>query len=911
MLAAPGSVGRSAARKAEVVEALTKAILDDPEPGVTNAWPEVPAPVLAGGPGQVGRAVKKDVLAVVKQVCKVQLIMNNHVRTGMIARDQDEEELLAWRQLLGPGPSKTETVLNRLLQLEIAATTLGDEVRTGLTLPLEVVQLSAQTRNAFAQFTFTGNDKLGGMSVNRFGGFLKRSWRVNDWTWGRIDAATMLCRIVLHPARVRRTAHLSGYLDGLRGLLPGLDPAAYVAALSTLVDATVTEIVDDLFPKNLQNDGRIRDLRARAVRELTKVFDLRIDVEDLDVSLPAVADLFAWALQLEVVPGEMPALARAIRADAIDGANARSRGALFLAENETLLAALEARDRAGAGAPRPSEENTEEAEARAAENWAALGAFDRGGIGGEPLADEGSSDQMIRTATTAAAVAATVIDSSRSGLGAVKVVTRPLRGALLVPFWVIMGLSSKSVLARSLALLGLALGGALLVLSLFGVLPEIFTGPAVALGSGAVLAAFAFGAMRSGTLLHGLVLLSPVIPLVVYANDQARRPAGATDPAQPAAAEQGVGVLVVILALVLALMILGSLPATTGSVLGALDRLADRRNIPAIWVRRGMPARVLGALIRRSLGLLATGLRLLTWVVLLAVAVILVRWLLSGSWQGHLTDAQDNLHRLTSLAVGAVVLGALFAYGLGRALQVIRPTIVPDESGTMKTVTRWRFQPLTHPAGAVAGWAVLYGAGYLVLARVLVTQDDWLTEDWVKAALLTAVGLGAVLVLVVPVALPVLAIARLYFDELQRGLAPIEAGPRPAVDDSEAQEERREKEARDTAKGRKALAMDMTARGVSYRCFVAKPSRQLPADPRLRGLGGLLYARLVVKQEKDAKQAQARRQTQAVRARLQARADLARWEVQDDRVRAAQAAEAARERQADQVVREGQDASRP
>ena len=60
---------------------------------------------------------------------------------------------------------------------------------------------------------------------------------------------------------------------------------------------------------------------------------------------------------------------------------------------------------------------------------AALAALDRAGIGREPLNQEGASDQMIRTATTAAAVAATVADSEQSGLTAAKPVTRALRGA--------------------------------------------------------------------------------------------------------------------------------------------------------------------------------------------------------------------------------------------------------------------------------------------------------------------------------------------------------------------------------------------------------------------------------------------------------------------------------------------------
>ena len=32
----------------------------------------------------------------------------------------------------------------------------------------------------------------------------KRSWRVNDWTWGRLDASRVLCQTVLQPDRVHR-----------------------------------------------------------------------------------------------------------------------------------------------------------------------------------------------------------------------------------------------------------------------------------------------------------------------------------------------------------------------------------------------------------------------------------------------------------------------------------------------------------------------------------------------------------------------------------------------------------------------------------------------------------------------------------------------------------------------------------
>jgi hypothetical protein len=96
---------------------------------------------------------------------------------GTPGAGEDVKELTRWRDLLIPrgNPLVRDELLARLLQLEIAATTLGDEVQTENMLPVELAQLSAQTNNPFSRYTRTADDKLGGMAVNRFGGFFKRS----------------------------------------------------------------------------------------------------------------------------------------------------------------------------------------------------------------------------------------------------------------------------------------------------------------------------------------------------------------------------------------------------------------------------------------------------------------------------------------------------------------------------------------------------------------------------------------------------------------------------------------------------------------------------------------------------------------------------------------------------------------
>ena len=405
------------------------------------------------------------------------------------------ELLDGWRDLLAPGHEGEPTaarLLTTLLHLEVASVTLGDGTPTGLSIPVELVQVSAQTENAFAMYSRTGDDKLGGWSVNRFGGFLKRSWRVNDWTWGRLDAATALCRTVLDPERVRRTALLAGYLRD------GDDPAA-------LADETLRGITTTLLPGDpLADDSRYVHLVGTARQELTQAFDLGVPREDLPAMMPALAAIFAWARQLDLIPEEMAALAAAVRQDDVEGASPRSRGMALLKEEEPLLTRLEK----ALGRERP---------VAARDRVRLLAAFDRAGVGREDLSVETSSDLVIRSASTAGAVAASVLDSPSSGLAAVRPVTKVVRGAMLVVHWTVVGLTSRSVIPRTLAMLGLALGSVMLVASLLGTLPESWSGPASLIGSSCLLAAFAFGALRTGTFLHGLVLLSPIVPLLTYA----------------------------------------------------------------------------------------------------------------------------------------------------------------------------------------------------------------------------------------------------------------------------------------------------------------------------------------------------------------------------------------------------------
>ena len=69
---------------------------------------------------------------------------------------------------------------------------------------LELLQVSADTRSLLAPDWQTAQQKLTGMQFHHFGAFYKRSWRANDWMWGRLDGTGWLVHALLDPRRVLR-----------------------------------------------------------------------------------------------------------------------------------------------------------------------------------------------------------------------------------------------------------------------------------------------------------------------------------------------------------------------------------------------------------------------------------------------------------------------------------------------------------------------------------------------------------------------------------------------------------------------------------------------------------------------------------------------------------------------------------
>jgi hypothetical protein len=274
----------------------------------------------------------------------------------------------------------------------------------------------------------------------------------------------------------------------------------------------------------------------------------------------------------------------------------------------------------------------------------------------------------------------------------------------MLPYWTIIRLTGGGVLRWLRGLLELGVGGGLLVLALFGLLPSGATGPAAAIGGAWLLAAVGYAALRSGTMLHGLVLLSPVLPLAVVAINRSQT--SFTAQATKNYAITGVIALGGVVLVVVALGVLGSMPRAARSPLSTLYQWATRRRVALLF--------------GRLLGMAA--LAVLVWLAA-RHQLYALRWLDPPAWA------------TIAATTAAILFGMISALSGGRSIERWR-----------RRDGMWDTEFAEPPGAALAGWAVVYGACYLVVAAALLVfrprYGGW------EAVLATALLFGLVLLLV-------------------------------------------------------------------------------------------------------------------------------------------------------------------
>jgi hypothetical protein len=116
--------------------------------------------------------------------------------------DMAASQLTTYLAYLGPAadPALVATKLFDLAATQRAMLPAEADIEQSV----ELVQVSADTRSLLAPDWQTAQQKLTGMQFHHFGAFYKRSWRANDWMWGRLDGAGWLVHVLLDPRRVGR-----------------------------------------------------------------------------------------------------------------------------------------------------------------------------------------------------------------------------------------------------------------------------------------------------------------------------------------------------------------------------------------------------------------------------------------------------------------------------------------------------------------------------------------------------------------------------------------------------------------------------------------------------------------------------------------------------------------------------------
>lgn len=158
--------------------------------------------------------------------------------------------------------SAVESVAQRLLMADVAwrgmRGELADEHQASS--GYEFLRVNAAAPRPFqrgSRVAGVPNRKLFGMQLGHFAGFVRASWRANDFMWGRLDGASGVVDLLLSERRLRLSpvsyaalAKIPGVVDppvSQRGgdYLTGADPGELEAWRACIHDALSREIVDD------------------------------------------------------------------------------------------------------------------------------------------------------------------------------------------------------------------------------------------------------------------------------------------------------------------------------------------------------------------------------------------------------------------------------------------------------------------------------------------------------------------------------------------------------------------------------------------------------------------------------------------------------------------------------------------
>ena len=184
--------------------------------------------------------------------------------------------------------------------------------------PVDLVQVSADSRTLLDMTRARAADKLTGTQVHNFGAFYKASWRANDWMWGRIDGVGWIIQCLLDPQRLRVLRDLvtadifrDQVTDAFNKI--GWQPPT---ATDGLAAQDITALRDQLNSELafLGLDADLKHLSAPGPSSPQ-------DPAAIPVSMPVTAMVLARSLQVSIARDELPVVAQQAEIDIKAGAN--------------------------------------------------------------------------------------------------------------------------------------------------------------------------------------------------------------------------------------------------------------------------------------------------------------------------------------------------------------------------------------------------------------------------------------------------------------------------------------------------------------------------------------------------------------------------------------------------------------
>ena len=303
---------------------------------------------------------------------------------------------------------------------------------------LELIQVSAFGKNRVVTDRSLPDQKVAGLQVGHFGGFLKRSWRANDWMWGAMDGAERIVAMLLEPARLRqRFRDTSEAIDALRPILTGCGLLA-------------AELTDD---EQMFLDAAWARVEPAIRADLDLLFVA--PGRPLPRRLDALCAHSTYVAQLMIAKEQLPVVARAVVTSALEG-GAESLEAVEFVESVRFV--LE-----------PDSKGNQAAIPRRRLLINDVGALlTKCKVGMEKATDELSSDLGAATTAKAAAVGGTALSGTRGGLGPLSLPAKALRTGALGVYFTTAAALRKTRVGVAVTFLLLAIGAGAISARLLG-----------------------------------------------------------------------------------------------------------------------------------------------------------------------------------------------------------------------------------------------------------------------------------------------------------------------------------------------------------------------------------------------------------------------------------------------------------